>query len=91
MEISCPFTAGERYRVRRASEHPLLHLDVGEILRFKSPILVTNTEEPEDKTVMFSFFSAQNSLPRLWYPFGSETLDSWREYFEELTDNSHTA
>ena len=40
---------------------------------------------------MFSFVSDSHLSPRLWGPKDGETLDSWRDYFEELSDDTDTA
>ena len=64
------------------------HVIPGEVLRFVSPVEFTTDDEPCEEWLMFSFTCASHALPRLWEPKESETLDSWREYFEELPDDT---
>jgi hypothetical protein len=85
MNISCPFTPGKQYRVCREFGAPLLPSSVGEIVRFDAPLDFAMDDDPAIEWVMFSFTSDSHSLPRLWQPQDGETIDSWPNYFEELS------
>ena len=44
----------------------------------------TNDDDPAEEWTMFSLVSDSESSPRMWGAQEGETLDSWRDYFEEL-------
>ena len=87
MEIQCPFEPKKRYRVlREFTHHPLVRLAVGEIVRFDSFMIVTVEDDPTDETLMYLFTSEAHSVPQLWFPQPGESIESWKEYFEEIRD-----